>query len=63
MHRSATLLIVLMVYGRVPVASAQHPGVESEVYIDSRHARLQRHQETVAEVKRILRLHAAFVGD
>jgi len=49
--------------GIVPVASAQHPGVESEVYIDSRHARLQRHQETVAEVKRILRLHAAFVGD
>jgi hypothetical protein len=49
--------------GIVPVASAQHPGAESEVYIEARHARLHRDQATVAEVKRILRLHAATLGE
>jgi hypothetical protein len=45
--------------GIVPVTSARHHGVESEFFVESRHARLHRDQQTVAEVKRILRLHAA----
>jgi len=45
--------------GVVPVASARHPCVASELYVPAKHSQLQRETSTVAEVSRILREHAA----
>ncbi len=47
--------------GAVPVESARHPGVETEKFVDARHARLHSAPDTVAEIRRILRLHASRV--
>lgn len=47
--------------GVVPVSSAQHGG-ESELVVTEEHERLHRHEETIAEVARILRQHAATAG-
>ena len=46
--------------GIVPVVSAQHYG-DSEQFVPARHERLHRAPATIAEVARILRLHAAQV--
>jgi hypothetical protein len=45
--------------GVVPIASAREPNVNSERIITARHVELHRDPETVAEVVRILRQHAA----
>lgn len=42
--------------GVVPVSSARHPGVESELLVDAGHG-LHHHEETIHEVIRILKLH------
>ena len=42
----------------MPVASARHPGVESELYVPVRHSELQHDSRTIAELIRILREHA-----
>ncbi len=44
--------------GVVPVTSARIPGVESELLVDSGHS-VQQTPEALAEVKRILHLHAS----
>lgn len=44
--------------GVVTYASAQHPGVDSELTVEAGH-RLHNHPDSTAEVVRILRLHAA----
>jgi pimeloyl-ACP methyl ester carboxylesterase len=44
--------------GVVPVASAEHAG-DSALEVPERHERLHRHPASIAEVSRILRLHAA----
>ncbi len=44
--------------GVVPVASAKHPGVESELMVEAKHD-LHHHPDTIDEVVRILRLHAS----
>ena len=43
--------------GVVPVASAQIPGVESELFVDEEHEHLHHDPETIQEVLRILRRH------
>lgn len=43
--------------GIVPYSSARHPGAESELTVDAGHS-LHNHQDSTAEVVRILRLHA-----
>lgn len=48
--------------GIVPVASARLPDAESEFYVDATHTWIHRRSETVAELARILRLHAAECG-
>ncbi len=45
--------------GVVDVASARHPGVCSERYVPAKHEKLHRDQESIAEIARILRIHAA----
>lgn len=45
--------------GIVPVTSARHPCVESELMVRATHSKILAHPETVTELKRILRLHAA----
>ena len=45
--------------GVVDVTSARHPGVCSERYVPAKHERLHRDPESVAEIARILRSHAA----
>ncbi|MEM1069318.1 MAG: alpha/beta fold hydrolase [Planctomycetota bacterium] len=42
----------------VTVANARTPGVESELLVESKHTDIHRARETVAELKRILRVHA-----
>lgn len=44
--------------GVVSVASARHPNTVSELIVDEIHTDLTRHPEAVAEVKRILKIHA-----
>ena len=44
--------------GVVPVTSARHPGVESELLVKAKHD-LHHHPDTINEVVRILRLHAS----
>lgn len=44
--------------GVVPVASAEHAG-DSTLEVPERHEKLHRHPSSIAEVTRILRLHAA----
>ena len=46
--------------GVVPVASARHCG-DSELFVPAKHEKLHRHPASIAEVARILRLHAAEV--
>ncbi len=46
--------------GVVPVTSARHYG-ESELFVPAKHEKLHRHPASIAEVARILRLHAAQV--
>ena len=48
--------------GIVPVTSARLPDAESEFYVEATHTWIHRHPETVAEVVRILRQHAAECG-
>ncbi len=43
--------------GVVPVESARHAGVESELLVAATHRRIQNHPETVQEILRILTLH------
>ena len=45
--------------GVVPVESARHPHVESELYFDGRHTEMPTRPETIAETKRILRIRSA----
>jgi pimeloyl-ACP methyl ester carboxylesterase len=45
--------------GIVSVESARHVGVASEVFVPASHSGILRKTETVEEIKRILRLHAA----
>ena len=45
--------------GVVAVSSARHPGVASERYVDARHSKLHSHPDTISELIRILRQHAA----
>lgn len=47
--------------GVVAVSSARHDGVQSQVYVDSKHERLHRHPNAVTEIARIMRQHAAEV--
>jgi hypothetical protein len=44
--------------GVVSVSSAQHCG-ESEIFVPAKHEKLHQHPASIAEVARILRLHAA----
>ena len=44
--------------GVVPITSARHCG-DSELYVDAKHEKLHRDPASIAEVARILRLHAA----
>jgi pimeloyl-ACP methyl ester carboxylesterase len=44
--------------GVVPVESARHPCVDSELFVNTTHTKLHRHPETVREVTRILVEHA-----
>ena len=44
--------------GVVSVASARHPGVESELWVPAKHEKLHRHPDSIAEMARILREHA-----
>lgn len=44
--------------GIVPLSSARHPGVSSELVVPARHTSLHRDPATVAELRRILRQHA-----
>ncbi len=44
--------------GVVPVSSARHPGVLSELLVNELHQNLQRNQRSVNELFRIMRLHA-----
>jgi hypothetical protein len=48
--------------GIVSVESARHPGVASELYVHASHSGILRNMQTVEEIKRILRLHAASAG-
>ena len=43
--------------GVVPVESARHPNVESELLVEATHRHVQYHPETVRELLRILALH------
>ena len=45
--------------GVVDVASARLPGVESELYVPAVHEKLHRDPDSIAEMARILRLHAS----
>ncbi len=45
--------------GVVPVESAQHPGVESEIFVNAKHTVVQNNPASVEEVLRILRLHSS----
>jgi pimeloyl-ACP methyl ester carboxylesterase len=54
-----TMLIGGPADGIVPVASARHPGVDSELFVDAKHSELHHHPDTVREVTRILLEHAA----
>ena len=45
--------------GVVSVESARQAGVESEFYVPAKHEKLHRHPDSIAELLRILRLHAA----
>ncbi|MBI2824467.1 MAG: alpha/beta fold hydrolase [Planctomycetia bacterium] len=49
--------------GVVPVTSARHPGVTSELFVPVRHSELRQAPEVVAEMMRILREHAAGGSD
>lgn len=44
--------------GVVPVSSARHSGVCSELFVPARHTELHHDSKTVAELRRILREHA-----
>ena len=44
--------------GVVSVSSAQQAGVESELYVPAKHEKLHRDPASVAEIARIMRLHA-----
>ncbi len=44
--------------GVVPVSSARHPNVESELMVPAKHD-LHHHPDTINEVVRILRIHAS----
>jgi hypothetical protein len=46
--------------GVVPVTSARHCG-DSELFVPAKHEKLHRDPASIAEVARILRLHAAEV--
>ncbi|NCY02763.1 MAG: alpha/beta fold hydrolase, partial [Planctomycetia bacterium] len=46
----------------VPVSSARHPGVVSELLVPATHTRVHHHPETVAELERILLRHLAETG-
>jgi len=48
--------------GVVPVESARHPRVESELFVPARHTEVHHWPETVAEFERILQGHAAEAG-
>jgi len=48
--------------GVVTVESARHPNVQSEVYVPAVHEKLHRHPDSIQELLRILRLHAAEVS-
>ena len=52
-----TMLVGGPADGVVPVDSARHPGVDSELQVPATHRQLQSHPETVQEVLRILMLH------
>src|SRR5207302_385393 len=43
----------------VTVSSAKQCGVESEIYVPAKHEKVHRHPDSIAEVARILRLHAS----
>jgi pimeloyl-ACP methyl ester carboxylesterase len=45
--------------GAVPIASARHPGAESETLVPEFHATMNSSEYTLVEVDRILRRHAA----
>ena len=45
--------------GYVPITSAHLDGVESELFVNAEHTMVHRDAESVKEVKRILRKHAA----
>lgn len=45
--------------GYVPIASAHLDGVESELFVNAEHTTVHREPESVREVKRILKKHAA----
>ncbi len=52
-----TMLVGGPADGVVPIVSARHAGVDSELQVPATHRHLQSHPETVQEVLRILRLH------
>ena len=45
--------------GAVSVASAVHPGVVSQRFVDATHTEIQRHPDTQAEIRAILQSHLA----
>jgi hypothetical protein len=47
--------------GVVSVSSARHYG-DSELYVPAKHEKLHHHPASIAEVARILRLHASTVA-
>jgi pimeloyl-ACP methyl ester carboxylesterase len=51
------LLVAGPADGVVPVESARHPGVRSEIYVPATHTSIQRHRDTIREVERILLTH------
>ncbi len=53
-----TMLVGGPADGVVPIHSAHHDHVESELLVPATHRKLQTHPNTVQEVARILRLHA-----
>lgn len=48
--------------GVVPVSSARHPGVASELYVPAIHTRVHHHPDTIREVERILIEHLRETG-
>lgn len=49
--------------GVVTVASAHVDGVDSELFVPARHSELQHNDMTIAELARILRLHASTISE